>query len=223
LRLQDADALATTAVLANYGRGLEYLALAEVFRGEGSVILSGFDFERFTGLDPIAGKVLRNVITYAADNRPHTVAPPAKARVNIGSPSDEDGLVPCEFRNGLLLEYNKDYQVRRIAGPFWFNRLCHTKLIDPDEKIRRGFLHFRAPEGKNSVIFDLRRVRTRENRGRYEPEEVTIEIGGRQVKETIGGEEIVEVRVPLPEERDELLRVDFAGTSDVGIATMRFE
>jgi hypothetical protein len=29
--------------------------------------------------------------------------------------------------------------------------------------------------------------------------------------------------VPLPEERDEPLRVDFAGTSDMGIATMRFE
>lgn len=224
LKLRDAEALGTTAVLANFGRGLEYLGLAEVFRGEGSVILSGFDFERFVGFDPIAGKLLRNVITYAADAQQHTIVPMAKSITNIGSPSDEDGLVPCEFQNGLLLEYTKDdYQVRRIAGPFWFNRLCHTKLIDPENKVRRGFLHVRPPEGATEAVFHVRRVKTSENRGKYEPEELTVSLGDVQVKENIAGEEEVEIRMPLPESREQALRIEFAGTADMGISTMSFE
>jgi beta-galactosidase len=223
LRLQDADALESTAVLANFGRGLEYVALAEVFRGQGSVILSGFDFERFVGVDPIAGKVLRNLVAYAADERQHTLVPPAKASVNLGSPSDEDGLIPCEFRNGLLLEYNKDYQVRRIAGPFWFNRLCHTKLINPENKVRRAFMDVIPPAGTTEAIFQVRRVPTRENRGKFTPEEVTISLGDAQVKQTIPGEEEIAVRLPLPENREKPLRIEFAGTSDMGISTVEFK
>ncbi len=224
LKLRDAEALGSTAVLANFGRGLEYLALAEVFRGDGSVLLSGFDFERFVGFDPIAGKVLRNIITYAADDQAHTLVPEAKAVTNIGSPSDEDGLVPCEFRNGLLLEYHQDeYQVRRIAGPFWFNRLCHTRLIDPENKLRNAFLHVRPPEGTTEAVFRVRRVKTNENRGRYTPEELTISLGDTRISAIIPGEEEVEVRVPLPEDREPALRFDFAGTSDMGISTMSFE
>jgi hypothetical protein len=223
LRLQDADALGSTAVLANFGRGLEYVALAEVFRGKGSVILSGFDFERFVGVDPIAGKVLRNLITYAADERQHTLVPPAKASVKLGSPSDEDGLIPCEFRNGLLLEYNKDYQVRRIAGPFWFNRLCHTKLINPENKVRRAFMDVIPPAGTKEAIFQVRRVRTRENRGKFTPEEVTISLGEAQVKQAIPGEEEVAIRLPLPEGRKQPLRIEFTGTSDMGISKVEFK
>ena len=223
LRLQDADALGSTAVLANFGRGLEYVALAEVFRGQGSVILSGFDFERFVGVDPIAGKVLRNIITYAADERQHTLVPPAKASVKMGSPSDEDGLIPCEFRNGLLMEYDKDYQVRRIVGPFWFNRLCHTKLINPENKVRRAFVDVIPPAGTKEVVFHVRRVPTRENRGKYTPEEVTISLGDAQVKQAIPGEEEVAIRLPLPEGREKPLHIEFSGTNDMGISQMNFK
>ena len=223
LKLQDPKALESTAILANFGRGLEYVALAEVFRGDGSVILSGFDFQRFVGFDPIADKVLRNLITYAADSQQHTLVPQAKESVKMGSPSDEDGLVPCEFRNGLLMEYTDGYQVRRIAGPFWFNRLCHTKLINPENKIREAFLYIRPPKGKTSVIFDIQRIKTRENRGKFNPEEVTVSIGDKKVEKVIEGENTVEVRVPLPEYGDKPLRIDFAGTSDMGISQMRFE
>ena len=223
LRLQDADALGSTAVLANFGRGLEYMALAEVFRGQGSVILSGFDFGRFVGVDLIAGKVLRNIITYAADERQHTLVPPAKASVKMGSPSDEDGLIPCEFRNGLLMEYDKDYQVRRIAGPFWFNRLCHTKLINPENKVRRAFVDVIPPAGTKEVVFHVRRVPTKENRGKFTPEEVTISLGDAQVKQSIPDEEEVAIRLPLPEGREKPLRIEFSGTDDMGISQMNFK
>jgi hypothetical protein len=167
--------------------------------------------------------VLRNLIAYAADSRQHTLVPLAKESVNIGSPSKEDGLVPCEFRNGLLMEYTKDYQVRRIAGPFWFNRLCHTKLIDPENKGRRAFMDVIPPAGTKEAIFQVRRVRTRENRGKFTPEEVTISLGDALVKELIPGEEEVTVRLPLPENREKPLRIEFAGTSDMGISKVEFK
>ena len=223
MKLRGAEALGTTAILANFGRGLEHVALAEVFRGKGSVILSGFDSERFVGFDPIADRVLRGIVAYAADGREHAIVPVAKESTNIGSPSDEDGIVPSEFRNGLLLEYTKDYQVRRVAGPFWFNRLCHTRFLDPDNKNRRGFMHVRAPSGKTHIVFQARRVPTRENRGKYKPEQLTISIGELSAEATVVGEAEVAIRIPVPEKDSQPFRVEFQGTSDIGITTMSFE
>lgn len=222
LKVRSADALNTTAILADFGRGLEYAALAEVFRGEGSVILSGFDFERFAGFDPVADRVLRGIISYAADDRSHAIVPLAKDDTNIGSPSDEEGNVPSEFLNGLLLEYTKDYQVRRIAGPYWFNRLCHTKLLDPDNAVRRGFLHVRPPPGKTQVVFHARRVETSENRGDYPPGQLAVSIGSVRVEEEVPGEEEVEISIPLPGDAAHPLRVDFEGAADMAISRMRF-
>jgi hypothetical protein len=223
MKLRDADALGSTAILANFGRGLEHVALAEVFRGKGSVILSGFDFERFVGFDPIADRVLRGIVSYAADDKEHAIVPVAKESTNIGSPSDEDGIVPSEFRNGLLLEYTKDYQVRRVAGPFWFNRLCHTKFLDPESKMRSGFMHVRAPAGKTHVVFRARRVPTRENRGKYKPEQLIISIGAVKAEETVAGEEEAEIRIAIPDNEGHPFRVEFHGVSDIGITTMSFE
>lgn len=236
MKVRDVEALNSTAVLADYGRGLEYVALAEVFRGEGSVVLSGFDFDRFVGFDPIADKVLRRIIKYVGDGENHHIIPEAKMTTNMGSPSDEDGIVQSEFQNGLLMEYHKnydapyfqgfqnvDYQVRRIAGPFWFNRLCHTKFINPEEPIRHAFLNVRPPKGTTEAIFKIRRVPTTQNKGRFNPEPVRVFIGDQSVEEIVPGTDEVEVRIALPEERDEPIKIEFEGLDDMGISTMSFE
>jgi hypothetical protein len=236
MKVRDTEALNSTAVLADFGRGLEYVALAEVFRGEGSVILSGFDFDRFVGFDPIADKVLRRIIEYVGDGENHYIVPEAKMTTNLGSPSDEDGILHSEFQNGLLMEYhtnyeapyftgfqNADYQVRRIMGPFWFNRLCHTKPINPDEPIRSGFLHVRPPEGVTEVIFHVRRVPTRENKGSFDPASVKISIGEDSVVTEVPGEDEVEVRIALPKDSAGPFKVEFEGLNDMGISTMRFQ
>lgn len=237
LKLRDAEALDSTAILANFGRGLEHVALAEVFRGEGSVILSGFGFDRFAGFDPIADKVLRGIIRYAADDQEHAVVPVAKKTTNIGSPSDEDGQIPSEFRNGLLLEYyksyedtiyftgfrNEDYQVRRIAGPFWFNRLCHTKPINPENPIRHGFIHVRPPEGVTEAVFMIRRIPTRENKGSFDPANVKVSIGDQTVEKAVPGVEEVELRIALPLDQTGPYKVEFEGLIDMGISSMSLE
>jgi hypothetical protein len=72
-------------------------------------------------------------------------------------------------------------------------------------------------------VFQVRRVPTRENRGKFTPEEVTISLGDAEVKQTIPGEEEVAIRLPLPENREKPLRIEFAGTSDMGISKVEFK
>src|ERR1035438_2758899 len=50
-KLHKPEALQHTAILADYDRGLEGVALCEMFDGTGSVILSGFDLVNRAGLD----------------------------------------------------------------------------------------------------------------------------------------------------------------------------
>ena len=52
------------AVLANYSIGLEGIALAEMFYGKGSVLLSGFDLVNRSNIDPIADRLLKNMTSY---------------------------------------------------------------------------------------------------------------------------------------------------------------
>jgi hypothetical protein len=61
-KLQRAESLARTAILADYDRGLEGVALCEMFDGAGSVILSGFDLVNRAGLDPAADRLLANLV-----------------------------------------------------------------------------------------------------------------------------------------------------------------
>lgn len=101
-RLGSPDALAQTAVLANYDRGLEGIALAEIFEGKGSVLLSGFDLVPRVGLDPAADRLLRNLLVYAADPNGHAPHPLITRPVRWGDYASERGLITGPM-NGLLV------------------------------------------------------------------------------------------------------------------------
>ena len=61
-RLTKEHDLGHTAVIANYDRGLEAIALAEMFDGRGSVLMTGFELAARVGKDPVADRVLRNLV-----------------------------------------------------------------------------------------------------------------------------------------------------------------
>lgn len=61
--LRKAD-LTSTAVLANYSRNLSGTALCEMFEDKGSVMLSGFDLVGRSGIDPVADRLLCNIVAY---------------------------------------------------------------------------------------------------------------------------------------------------------------
>ena len=72
-KLTSADSLSHTAILADYDRGLEGVALCDMFDGKGSVILTGLDLVNRVSLDPVADRMLLNLVSYASNNRDHPI------------------------------------------------------------------------------------------------------------------------------------------------------
>jgi len=96
---QDID---KTALIANYSVGLEGIALAEIFHGKGSVLLSGFDLTRRSGIDPVADRLLTNMARYMAAELPHEQYVMIDAPVLWGEYETEKGVVTGIY-NGLML------------------------------------------------------------------------------------------------------------------------
>lgn len=91
-----------TAVLANYDHGLEGIALAEIFEGKGSVLLSGFGMLHRVGLDPVADRMLLNLVRYQASGDEHHPHPLVTEPIVWGDYGSEQGLVTGIY-SGLLL------------------------------------------------------------------------------------------------------------------------
>lgn len=98
--VRNAD-LRNMTVLANYSRGLVGTALIEKIQGKGSVILSAFDLTSRCGVDPVAEKLLLNILVYASsDVMPEPYMPVTS--VEWGSYASEKGLV-TGANNGLVI------------------------------------------------------------------------------------------------------------------------
>ncbi|HEU4632288.1 MAG TPA: glycoside hydrolase family 2 TIM barrel-domain containing protein [Gemmatimonadaceae bacterium] len=100
--LADRTQLGRVAVLANYDHGLEGVALAELFGDHGSVLLSGFDVVDRAGLDPVADRLLANMVRYMASGEAHEPAPLVTAPITWGDYASERGLVTGIY-SGLVL------------------------------------------------------------------------------------------------------------------------
>ncbi len=100
--LADPSALANTAVLANYDHDLEGIALAEIFDGGGSVLVTGFDLIPRAGMDPVADRMLANLVTYAATREGHHAHPLIDSPIVWGNYQSERGLITGIY-SGLLL------------------------------------------------------------------------------------------------------------------------
>lgn len=98
--VRNAD-LREMVVLANYSRGLVGTALVEKVMGKGSVILSAFDITARCGIDPVAEKLLLNILAYASsDVRPEPFMP--VETIDWGSYASEKGIV-TGANNGLVI------------------------------------------------------------------------------------------------------------------------
>lgn len=94
--------IANVAVLANYSVGLEGIALAEIFSGKGSVILSGFDICNRFGLDPVADRLLSNIVKYMSDVVPHKKHIMIDAPIIWGKYETEKGIL-TGINSGFML------------------------------------------------------------------------------------------------------------------------
>jgi hypothetical protein len=100
--LEDKADIAFTAVLANYSVGLEGVALAEMFEGKGSVMLCGFDLVRRSGIDPVADRLLVNLITHMLQDEAHGIHPLIDAPIRWGEYETEQGVLTGIY-SGLML------------------------------------------------------------------------------------------------------------------------
>ncbi|MDB6024367.1 MAG: glycosyl hydrolase family 2 [Verrucomicrobiales bacterium] len=173
-RLKHADSLARTAILADYDRGLEGVALCEMFCGNGSVIVSAFDLTPRTGLDPAADRLLLNLIRFTTSPENHEAHPLIEGTIHWGDYASERGLVTGPL-NGLLV--NADWIVPptdpsatprvqggeewsthpgdqfvphgiTVAGPFGYSFATSLRDLQPDSEEGTGTFWARIPSGK---------------------------------------------------------------------------
>lgn len=91
-----------TAILANYSVGLEGIALAEIFHGKGSILLSGFDLSNRAGIDPVSDRLLCNMVHYMSGNLLHENHLLITTPILWGEYETEKGIVTGIY-NGLMV------------------------------------------------------------------------------------------------------------------------
>jgi hypothetical protein len=101
-RLTDPKDLAHTAIIANYDRGLEAIAIAEMFDGKGSVTMTGLEIVPRVGKDPVADRVLKNLIAAVTSSDAHEVHPLVDKPIKWGDYPSERGVV-VEPIGGLVV------------------------------------------------------------------------------------------------------------------------
>jgi hypothetical protein len=115
------------AVIANYDHGLEGIGLAELFDGAGSAMVTGFDLVNRSGKDPIADRMLANLLRYMADDQPHAATQLVTNKIAWGDYASEHGVVTGIY-NGLLVntvpivpaDIATKYPLSVDAQGFWF-------------------------------------------------------------------------------------------------------
>ncbi|MEO5579444.1 MAG: glycoside hydrolase family 2 TIM barrel-domain containing protein [Gemmatimonadaceae bacterium] len=100
--ITDAKSLGKAAVIANYDHGLEGIALAELFDGKGSVLMTGLDIVSRIGLDPVADRMLANIVSYMSSPTGHESTQLIDSKIVWGDYASERGLLTGVYSGFLL-------------------------------------------------------------------------------------------------------------------------
>lgn len=152
--LRDPMAVKQTAILANYSVGLEGIALAEIFDGKGSILLSGFDLVNRLGKDPVADRIMQNCISYMMDSQGHEPYVFVDAPITWGAYGTEKGVLTGIY-SGLMinakpalvgsyedLEYSVDVLGHGYAGAKWgWNNRAGKQYVPYGRRIFGPYYH----------------------------------------------------------------------------------
>ncbi|HEX2630778.1 MAG TPA: glycoside hydrolase family 2 TIM barrel-domain containing protein, partial [Chitinophagaceae bacterium] len=119
--LENRDDVANTAILANYSSGLQAIALAEQFQGNGSILLCGLDLASRASIDPVATRLLLNLINYTGDNSKHERYPLITSPIVWGEYEMEKGVV-TDLYSGFLVN-----STPRVAADYLGKGIVVTK------------------------------------------------------------------------------------------------
>lgn len=100
--LQNKTDVANTAILANYSSGLQGIAIAEQFLDNGSLLLCGLDISRRTAIDPVAARLMHNIVGYSAAVSGHEKYQLITAPIVWGEYETEKGLVVDAYSGFLV-------------------------------------------------------------------------------------------------------------------------
>jgi hypothetical protein len=100
--ITDPATLAHADILASYDHGLQGIGLAELHDGRGSFVVSGFGLTERAGLDPVADRLLKNLVLYTTGAAPEPAHPLVEGPIRWGDYASERGIVP-EIYSGFLV------------------------------------------------------------------------------------------------------------------------
>jgi beta-galactosidase len=100
--LENKDDVGSTAILANYSSGLQGIVIAEQFSGKGSLLLCGLDIAGRTAIDPVAARMLLNMISYSGSAEGHEQYQLITSPIVWGEYETEKGVVVDSYSGFLV-------------------------------------------------------------------------------------------------------------------------
>ena len=100
--LLNKEDIANTAILGNYSVGLEGIAIAEFFKEKGSLLLTGLDILNRSGIDPVADRMLKNMVDYMSSTDGHEIHPLVDAPIRWGEYETENGILTGIYSGFML-------------------------------------------------------------------------------------------------------------------------
>jgi hypothetical protein len=242
-KLEKQEALARTAILADYDRGLEGVALCEMFEGNGSLILCGFDLVNRVGLDPVADRFLANLVAYGASPSGHERYPLIERPIEWGNYPTERGAV-CGSLNGLIVnaEWRRpptDPDAKPLApntgswnmdpgsqfsphgrnpfGPYSYSTASSLRDLNRESDTGTGIVWLSLPPGRREMI-------TKVNNPGKKPSHLTVTLNQlpAATPATVAPGQTIEVRSPLPENSTNVA-VRFLGDKNLVLLETRFQ
>lgn len=202
------------AVIADYDRGLEGVAVAELFGKDekGSVVVTGFDLIRRIGNDPVADRVLSNLVAYLGEKQ-HDVFVTIDKPIKWGDYGTEKGVItgphfglvencrwmappldknatPMKDNTGAWNVQPGDQFIpvgRRPWGPWEYNNNTAPRDLKPDSKTGEGFFYLKLGSAKKAMLTKV------ENTGK-EAGKIEIDVNGTKQAATIEPGKTITVR-----------------------------
>ncbi|MFS8617642.1 MAG: hypothetical protein FWJ85_12535 [Solitalea sp.] len=161
----ESSVLEHTSVLANCGYMLEYQVILEHFREKGSILFSQFELIGRVRKDPIAARVLKNLIDYLQTGH-HAIGMQLAGDVRFADLDSEAGLFPASLIQGIMINGHNYGKVswekydwpegRRVLGEQQIvNGLGYTGTVNPIDTAR-GFFYMSPPEGANKFYLEVK-------------------------------------------------------------------